>query len=74
MKFRGSSRVQALVNLHKDILPLNKLLTTVVTDMYLDEDPDLNWAGIDDEAFTKISNQLDISDTMQQRWLDLGNL
>jgi 5'-3' exonuclease len=74
MKFRGSSRVQALVNLHKDILPLNKLLTTVVTDMYFDEDPDLNWTGINDEAFTKISTQLDISDTMQQRWLDLGNL
>jgi 5'-3' exonuclease len=38
MKFRGSTRVQALVNAHKHILPLNKLLTTIVTSMEFDEE------------------------------------
>jgi hypothetical protein len=73
MKFRGATRAQALVNLHKEMLPLNKLLTTVVTDMEFDEEPDLNWTGINDEAFSRISELLAISETMQRRWLDLGS-
>lgn len=71
MKFRGATRIRALVDAHKDILPLNKLLTTVVTDMDFEEEPDLSWKGIDAEAFTEISELLAISDALRQRWLAL---
>lgn len=71
MKFRGSSRVQALINTHKDILPLNKLLTTIVTDMEFDDEPDLSWNGINEDAFNQISELLAISDAMHKRWFEL---
>jgi len=71
MKFRGATRVQALVNAHKEMLPLNKLLTTVVTDMDFDKEPNLSWNGIDAEALREISDLLALSDTMHQRWLNL---
>ncbi|MBT6043242.1 MAG: flap endonuclease [Gammaproteobacteria bacterium] len=71
MKFRGSTRVQALVNAHKEMLPLNKLLTTIVTDMDFDEEPDLCWNGINEDALREISDLLALSDTMHQRWLNL---
>jgi DNA polymerase I len=71
MKFRGSTRVQTLVNAHKEMLPLNKLLTTIVTDMDFDEEPDLCWNGINEDALKEISDLLALSDTMHQRWLNL---
>ena len=71
MKFRGSTRVQALVNAHKEMLPLNKLLTTIVCDMDFDEEPDLCWNGINEDALKEISELLALSDTMHQRWLNL---
>jgi len=71
MKFRGATRTQALVNAHKEMLPLNKLLTTVVTDMDFDEEPDLSWRGIDEAAFTELSDRLAITGAMKQRWLEL---
>jgi len=71
MKFRGATRVQALVNAHKEMLPVNKLLTTVVTDMDFDEEPNLSWNGINAEALREISDLLALSDTMHQRWLNL---
>lgn len=72
MKFRGATRVQALLNAHKDILPLNKLLTTVVTDMDFDNEPDLAWKGINEIAFSEISDLLAIGGALRQRWLELG--
>lgn len=74
MKFRGATRIQALVNAHKEILPLNKLLTTVVTNMDFAEEPDLSWKGIIEPAFSEISELLAIGGAMRQRWLDLGTL
>jgi len=71
MKFRGATRIGALVNAHRDMLPLNKLLTTVVCDMDFEEEPDLSRKGLDNDAFTAISNLLAMSPTMQQRWFDL---
>lgn len=71
MKFRGSSRVQALINKHKEILPLSKLLTTIVTDMEFEEEPDISWNGIDDDAFNQMSDLLALSEAMQKRWFEL---
>ena len=71
MKFRGSSRVQALIKTHKEILPLSKLLTTIVTDIEFDEEPDISWNGIKDEAFNEMSDLLALSEAMQKRWLEL---
>lgn len=72
MKFRGATRIQALVNAHKHILPLNKQLTTVVTDMDFDEEPDLSWKGVNATAFSQISDLLAIGGALRQRWLELG--
>ncbi len=71
MRFRGSSRVQALIKTHKEILPLSKLLTTIVTDIEFDEEPDISWNGIKDEAFNEMSDLLALSEAMQKRWLEL---
>ena len=71
MRFRGSSRVQALIKTHKEILPLSKLLTTIVTDIEFDEEPDISWNGIKNEAFNEMSDLLALSEVMQKRWLEL---
>lgn len=71
MKFRGATRVQALVDAHKHMLPLNKLLTTVVTTMDFDEEPDLNWKGVNEADFSRISELLAIGGALRQRWLEL---
>ncbi|MDG2089568.1 MAG: 5'-3' exonuclease H3TH domain-containing protein [Gammaproteobacteria bacterium] len=76
MKFRGASRVQALLNAHQSMLPLNKLLTTVVCDMHLQDHleaviENLIWQGVDHEAFTNLSEQLSLSSALSQRWLNL---
>jgi len=71
MRFRGSSRVQELIKTHKEILPLSKLLTTIVTDIEFDEEPDISWNGIKDEAFNEMSDLLALSEAMQKRWLEL---
>ena len=74
MKFRGAARIQTLVAQHLHMLPLNKQLTTVVTDMDFPEPPDLNWRGIDNQAFEVLAEQLTFSKPFCQRWLELGNL
>jgi DNA polymerase I len=72
MKFRGAARVQALVAKHGHILPLNKRLTTVVTDMEFPEPPALRWRGVDRDAFTALTAQLALGRALQQRWLSLA--
>ncbi len=76
MKFRGASRVQALLNVHQNILPLNKILTTVVCDMHLKDHlevilENLSWRGIDHDVFINLSEQLSLSSALSQRWLNL---
>jgi len=72
MKFRGAARVQALLATHRHLLPLNKLLTTVVTDMDFPTLPDLNWRGPDQAALSVLAQELALSQTFQQRWLRFG--
>lgn len=72
MKFRGSARIQALLNAHKELLPLSKKLTTIVTDMALDGAHDVSWKGLNHEAFDSFSETLALSDHMQQRWKTLA--
>ena len=72
MKFRGAPRIQALVAKHLGMLPLNKLLTTVVTDMDFADPPDVTWRGLDHGAFDLIAEQLTFSKAFCQRWRDLG--
>jgi 5'-3' exonuclease len=76
MKFRGASRIQALLNAHQDMLPLNKLLTTVVCDMHSNDHLDallenLGWNGVNHEAFNALSEQLALSPALSQRWFKL---
>jgi DNA polymerase I len=73
MKFRGASRVQALLAKHCHMLPLNKLLTTVVTTMEFEALADLNWRGIDNSALNLITEHLALSGAMQQRWFKLAS-
>lgn len=72
MKFRGAQRVQALVASHSHMLPLNKRLTTVVTDMDFPEHPDLNWRGVDVNALNSLNETLIWSQALHQRWLNLA--
>lgn len=76
MKFRGASRIHALLNAHREMLPLNKKLTTVVCDMHLQDHLQLvmekmSWSGIDQDAFSTIIEELALSSGLSQRWLKL---
>jgi len=72
MKFRGSARIQNLVDEHQHLLPINKQLTTIVTDAVFDNHKDdIRWNGINEDAFHEISDQLDISDARRNRWLNI---
>jgi len=74
MKFRGSARIQNLVQEHQAMLPTNKRLTQIVTDAVFDNhDSHIRWQGIPDEdAFHALFDQLNVSDQRRQRWLNLG--
>jgi len=76
MKFRGAARIQALLHAHKDMLPLNKLLTSIVTDMPFEQDyqPEIDkllWRGLNHSEFATVSEGLAISPMLQQRWLNM---
>ncbi len=72
MKFRGSARIQNLVDEHQHLLPMNKQLTTIVTDAVFDNHKDdIHWNSINEDAFHEISDQLDISDARRHRWLNI---
>lgn len=73
MKFRGSARIQSLVEEHKDLLPTNKRLTEIVTDAIFDDhEKPIRWQGIPDEdEFHKLFDQLNVSDQRRERWLAL---
>lgn len=73
MKFRGSARIQSLVDEHQHILPTNKKLTQIVTDAVFDNhDKSIRWQGINDEdAFHELFDQLDASDSRRRRWLNM---
>lgn len=72
MKFRGASRVQALLAKHRHILPLNRLLTTVVTNMEFATLADLSWRGIDSAALNTVTEHLALSRALHQRWFNLA--
>lgn len=72
MKFRGSARIQNLVNEHQAILPMNKQLTTIVTDAeFKDHQKDIRWKGINEKVLHELFDALDVSDNRRQRWLEL---
>jgi DNA polymerase-1 len=71
MKFRGAARVQALLHAHAHILPLNKQLTTVVTDMAFEQTPDISLRGLDNPRFAQLMESLAHGSALQQRWLNL---
>ena len=73
MKFRGSARIQNLVEEHQQLLPTNKRLTEIVTDAVFDNhDNHIQWQGIPDEnAFHELFDQLNVSDQRRQRWLQI---
>jgi len=73
MKFRGSARIQNLVEEHQALLPTNKRLTEIVTDAVFDNHQQhILWQGIPDEdAFHALFDQLNVSDQRRKRWLQL---
>ncbi len=73
MKFRGSARIQNLVQEHQHLLPINKRLTEIVTDAVFDNhDTHIRWQGIPDEdVFHELLDQLNVSEQRRQRWLQL---
>jgi len=72
MKFRGSKRIQELVEQHKDMLPRNKLLTTIVTDAdFKGPKESLRWEGINEAALHNMFDLLDAAPGRRNRWLNL---
>jgi len=73
MKFRGSARIQNLVEEHQELLPTNKRLTEIVTDAIFDDhEQHILWQGIPDEdLFHELFDQLNVSDQRRKRWLQL---
>lgn len=72
MKFRGSARIQQLVETHQGILPLNKLLTTIVTDAdFKGPRDDVQWLGTYPDALHSILDRLNAGPGRRERWLSL---
>ena len=70
MKFRGAPRIHRLLYEHRHLLPLNKQLTTIVTDV-LEELADLRPRGLDEAAFASLSDKLSMNELIQRRWRSL---
>ena len=72
MKFRGSARIQKLVEEHQAMLPLNKLLTTIVTDAeFKGPRSDLKWGGSNPHALESMFELLNAGPGRRERWLNL---
>ena len=72
MKFRGSARIQRLVEEHQHMLPMTKQLTTIVTDAkFKGPKQDLRWHGVDEIALHKMFDQLNAGPGRRERWLNL---
>ena len=72
MKFRGSKRIQSLVDQHQDILPMTKQLTTIVTDAdFKGPKQDLRWHGINEQAMHHIFDRLNAAPMRRQRWFEV---
>ena len=72
MKFRGSGRIQKLVEEHQHILPLNKQLTTIVTDAeFKGPKDDIRWRGVYQDALNAILDYLNAGAGRRARWLNL---
>ena len=72
MKFRGSGRIQKLVEEHQHILPLNKQLTTIVTDAeFKGPKDDIRWQGVYQDALNAILDYLNAGAGRRARWLNL---
>lgn len=71
MKFRGSARIQNLVNEHQALLPTNKRLTEIVVDAIFDNHMDsIQWQGIPDKTtLNHLFDQLNVSEQRKRRWL-----
>jgi len=73
MKFRGSARIQNLVDEHQALLPTNKRLTEIVTDAVFDNHAQsIRWEGIpDEENFHALFDQLNVSEQRRKRWMQM---
>lgn len=72
MKFRGSKRIQELVEQHHHILQRNKLLTTIVTDADFKGPKDsLRWHGVNEPALHQMFDLLNAAQSRRNRWLNL---
>lgn len=72
MKFRGSARVQNLVDEHQDMLPMNKKLTTIVTDaQFQGPKTDVSWQGVEEELLHQLFDKLDAGEMRRKKWLNI---
>jgi DNA polymerase I len=73
MKFRGAARVQALLRAHQGLLPLNRQLTAIVTDVNCNIDNNLSWQFVENEGFEEFMATMPGGDYLRQRWLALSD-
>ena len=72
MKFRGSKRIQMLVDQHQHILPMTKQLTTIVTDAeFKGPKENIRWSGINEDAMHAMFDLLGAARARRERWFNL---
>ncbi len=68
MKFRGAARVQALLRAHQALLPLNKQLTSIVTDVSCEIQDNLSWQFTPSDMLDQFLASMPAADFLRQRW------
>jgi len=72
MKCRDTKRIQELVEQHKDMLPRNKLLTTIITDAdFKGPKESLRWRGINESEMHNMFDLLNAAPSRRNRWFNL---
>ena len=75
MKFRGSKRIQELVEQHKHLLPRNQLHPTIITDADFKGPKDsLRWQGINEPALHDMFELLNAAPSRRNRWFNLQSV
>ncbi|PID33777.1 MAG: flap endonuclease [Thiotrichales bacterium] len=69
MHIRGAARIQQLIKEHQETILLSRQLTGIVCDIEEVSTEDFTISALDTAAFHSFCNQLNLSDSIQNKWL-----
>lgn len=72
MQIRGAARIQSLIQEHQDLIRLSRKLTGVCCDIESVDPAIFSYRGIDEAAFSALSENLGLSADQRQKWLKLA--